>query len=209
MRRHATWWAIVMLSSFISCWVEKTSSSCVWTQSKVCHIHVLILTFVTHHYKTVILLCAITIETSISLYYSLGSTHRSTSIWKFTSLILFVGFIQSIGVTISSRFSTSTCCSMSAWLVYSILCSLKYSHIDLCSKLIEICYVWSIICLVTKNWLFSLMIRDWHILVYCWIKLSVYLIINCILIFNRSSIYLISILVLYWIASSSMSSLLS
>ena len=209
LRRHASRWAIVMLSSFVSCWIEKTSSCCILSQSKVCHIHVLILAFVTHHYKTVILLCAIPIKASISLHNSLGSTHWPSSIWKFPSLVLFVWLVQCIGVGISSRFATSACCSMSAWLVYCILCPWKYSHVYLCSKLINICYVLSVICLVTQNRLFSLMIRDWHILIYCWIKLPIYLIVNCVLIFNSGSINLISIFILYWVASSSMSSLLS
>ena len=59
MRRHATWWTIVMLSSFVFCWVEKSSGRCILTQRKVCHVHVLILTFVFHHNKTVNLLCSI------------------------------------------------------------------------------------------------------------------------------------------------------
>lgn len=209
MRRHASWWTIVMLTSFVSSWVEKTSSCRILTQSKVCHIHVLILAFITHYYKAIILLCTIPVKACISLHYTLSSTHGTSSIWKLSSLILFVWLIQSICMTISSWFATSTSCSMSAWLVDNILRPLKYSHIYLCSKLIYICNVLSIVCLVTENWLFSLMIRNRHILIYCWIKLSIYLIVNCVLIFNSSSIYLVSIFVLYWIASSSMSSLLS
>ena len=209
MRRHASRWTIVMLSSFVSCWVEKSSSSCIWTQSKVCHVHVLILSFITHHNEAVILLCSIPIEASISLHYPLSSTHWTSSVWKLSSLILFVWLIQCVSVTISCRFATSTSCRLSAWLVQSILCTWKYSHVYLGSKLVYICYVLSIICLVTKNWLFSLVIRYWHILIYCWIKLSIHLIVDCILIFNSSSIYLISVFVLYWVASSSMSSLLS
>ena len=185
---NTSWRAIIMLTCFISCWIKETCCCCVLTHCKICHIHILILIFISHNYKTVILLSSIAFEISIWLCNSLCSSHWSTSIWKFASLVYFVRFVESICMAICSRFSTTTYCCMSSWRINCILCPRKYSHINLSSKLIKICYVGSIIRLITKNRLFSLMIRYRHILIYSWIKLSINLIVYCILIFNSSSI---------------------
>ena len=186
--RYTSWWIIIMLPSFISIRIKETCGSCILTNSKICHIHILILVFISHYYKTVILLSSISLEISIWLCYYLGPSHWTTSIWEFASLILFIRFVQSICMAICSRFSATTYCCMSSRRIYSILLTRKYSHINLSPKLIKICYVVCIICLVTKNGLFSLVIRYWHILIYSRIELSINLIIYSILIFDCGSI---------------------
>ena len=99
---HKSCTSIVHILRWLMLFVGIVEAWCcgIRTSTETALVH-LVLVFVHQHYAVILLLIVASFKASIN-----GSSNRATSIWELASL-LFVWLIQSIGSTISSRFTAT------------------------------------------------------------------------------------------------------